>query len=135
MRKHCHLLDTSVGVSERYDFAVHLAHAFVLRTTSGHRIPRPTFLTMRNAPLGGCGMARINKGVSSSARSEIFLANRLDILSKSGAAVIPGRCVSIEPGVHLSSMSCGTMDSAPAPSAQNSFRYSVATAHPGMTKN
>ena len=48
--KHHRKVDTSVGVSERYDFAVRPGHAFVLRTTSGHRIPHPTSVTIAKRP-------------------------------------------------------------------------------------
>ncbi|MGA2995612.1 hypothetical protein [Bradyrhizobium sp.] len=43
-------LDTSIGVSGRYDFAVRFRHAFVFRIESVHRIPRPTFVTIAKRP-------------------------------------------------------------------------------------
>jgi hypothetical protein len=57
MREHCRQLHASVEASRPRGFVVRLTRAFVLCAISGHRIPRPTFLTMRNAPHGGRGTA------------------------------------------------------------------------------
>jgi hypothetical protein len=52
-------LDTSIGVSGRHDFAVRFRHAFVFRTQSVHRIPRPTSVTIAKRPsVQGRGTAR-----------------------------------------------------------------------------
>src|ERR1700756_1874569 len=58
-----------------------IAHSSVARSRPSH--PAPTFVTIGQTPLQARRDARINKGVSTSARSEIFFASRLDILSKS----------------------------------------------------
>jgi len=58
--KHQRLLDISVGISGPHDFAVRYTVTRQL-TMSVHRIPRPTFRTMRNAPLGGRGTGGLLK--------------------------------------------------------------------------
>ena len=49
MRKHCRKLDASVETSGPHGFAVHLQRARLARQ-SGHRIPRPTFVTIAKRP-------------------------------------------------------------------------------------
>ena len=50
MRQHHRLVDASVEASGRHNFAVRSRHVRLVRNDSVHRIPYPTFVTMRNAP-------------------------------------------------------------------------------------
>ncbi|MGA9303212.1 MAG: hypothetical protein WBW45_23570, partial [Bradyrhizobium sp.] len=59
MPKHCRLLDTSVGVSGRHDFAVRDTRIRLVRRRV-HRIFRPTFCDDRETPLMRAEDARKN---------------------------------------------------------------------------
>jgi hypothetical protein len=51
-------LSTSPGVPGPHAFAVRYRDRHVQRSDRVHRIPRSTFLTLRNAPLDECGTAQ-----------------------------------------------------------------------------
>ena len=82
-RNRFHQLDASVGASGPHDFAVRLSAIRLARYSPAwhccvHRIPHPTSVTTAKRPSYRGGMARINKGVSTRRRSEIFLRTGLD---------------------------------------------------------
>jgi len=53
-------LDASIGASGPHDFAVRFS-AVRQKHCGVHRIPRPTFVTMANAPLPGTRQPRISR--------------------------------------------------------------------------
>jgi hypothetical protein len=78
MRKHHRQLDISVGMSGPHDFAVRFENAFVCRTESVHRIPRPTFVTIAKRPsFKGTGRAVYGCDLGKS-RSDLFLSRGVD---------------------------------------------------------
>jgi hypothetical protein len=99
---------------------------FVKGASNGHRIPRPTLVTIAKRPSWRARDAREDAGDLPDITSEIFcdrLARRanqfvipeaaplLSGIHLSRLTVIPGRCVSIEPGIHNAARMLGEMDS------------------------
>ena len=106
MRKHCRQLNISVEMSGPHDFAVRLARDRLSRQ-SVHRIPHPTFVTIAKRPSYRARDGRENAldlPVVTSERACGKLTRRANQSCKRKTCqvpiAIPGRCVSIEPGIH-----------------------------------
>jgi hypothetical protein len=118
---HCRELNASVEASGPHDFAVRFRNAFVFRTESVHRIPRPTFVTIAKRPsVQGRGTAGFMDLIWVKREGKYFCSNgwtgsisligfekfvvwrkvlNASQLGDSLSAVIPGWCVSTRPGI------------------------------------
>jgi hypothetical protein len=118
-----HKLDTSVGVSERHDFAVRDQRIRLLRHPRPPH-PAPTSVTIAIRPSSGCGMAGILQLILLARKAKNFLAHdwttqitlrrlvnsafwRNRGARGSQAPSSRGASATSEPGIHSSNMSGG----------------------------